>query len=570
MAKRIQFFTATAVLLALVFGVTAWHTAGTERERVAQRICAFVGNASIMLAVKSRLRLEALAEPIFAAVRGRTPLAPTESLPSPAALRVADRAVAACHCAPHVASTGFFRLDFHTDGTSGALTFDSAAGRSFPAPLRIEEAVERSRRAFATAGVVAAAVTASPIDSDSVQAVAVLSPKYDRTGHLAAVYGFLTSPDAFAREVIGPVFDSEPVFPAQLALTPRNRDASVRDWNANLANLAVLDGHWTTLYQTGPLVGPSADTPAVSLSQGCVAMALPEPALANLMIHVSPRLPVFHEWITGSLAAGYFPLLALIGAAMLASITAAGIGAAREAELARLRSDFVSNISHELRMPLAQILMSAETLQFARTRSPADHEREAESIVRETHRLTGLVENALSFSRIEHHNVHPTPEPLDLREAIDQALAALTPLAAGSRATMCVTAPSGVLAWIGRDALRQVLYNLIDNAIKYGPSGQAILVAVDAPSESPGRIRLAVDDQGPGITRGSETAIFEPFVRLVRDRTSGIAGSGLGLAVVRHLVGQYGGRIWVEAGSRGAGSRFVVELPGGDVREPSK
>jgi signal transduction histidine kinase len=559
--KRIQFFTAAAVVLALAFGVMAWRTAGTERQRVAVRTCAFVGNASIMLVVKSRLRLEAMAEPIFAAVGGRTALAATDSLPSPAVLEVADRALATCHCAPHLTSFGYFRLDIGPDSTPGLLSLDRATDHPFPARERVTEAVTRLLPRIAGAGVTAAAVTASPVDSDSVQAVAVLSPKYDRHGRLIAVYGLLVAPDAFAREVIGPVFEREPVFPSRLALRRASRDASVRDWNGGLANVAVLDRHWTKLYQTGPMVGPAADTPSVSLSKGCVAMAITDPALAQLMVHVSPHLPVFHEWIQGSLATGYLPLLALIAAAMLASIAAASIGARREAELARLRSDFVSNISHELRMPLAQILMSAETLRFARTRSHADHDREADSIVREAHRLTGLVENALSFSRIEHHNMHVAPRPVDVREGIDEALGTLATLATGSQATISATTPQEVHALIDRDAFRQVLYNLIENAIKYGPPGQTIHVGAARSEDTPGWIRIWVDDEGPGIPAGDHDVIFEPFVRLERDRTVAIAGSGLGLAVVRHLVDQHGGRIWVEEGSRGKGSRFVVEIP---------
>jgi signal transduction histidine kinase len=322
-----------------------------------------------------------------------------------------------------------------------------------------------------------------------------------------------------------------------------------------------LDRHWTKLYQTGSMVGPAADTPAVSLTKGCVAMAMTDPALAQLMVHVSPHLPVFHEWIQGSLATGYWPLLALIAAAMLASIAAASIGARREAELARLRSDFVSNISHELRMPLAQILMSADTLRFARARSQADYVREADSIVRETHRLKGLVENALSFSRIEHHNMHVTPQPVHLRQEIEEALGILATLATGSHTTINVMAPAELQALFDRDAFRQVLYNLIENAIKYGPPGQTVQVGAARSDDAPGSIRVWVDDEGPGIPAGDESVIFEPFVRLERERTVGIAGSGWGLAVVRHLVDQHGGRIWAEPGPRGRGSRFVVEIP---------
>jgi signal transduction histidine kinase len=566
--QRIQFFTAAAILLALGFGVMAWRTAGMERQRAAVRTCAFVGNASIMLTVKARLYLETVAEPIFAAVGGRAPLPSSDSLPGPDVLRAADHTIARCHCAPHLTSFAYFRLGVGPDGAPGALSVTSAR-LDGPAPrdqdvlggAHLIDAVMRLVPEFHRTGVVAGGVTETPAPSDSMQAVAVVNPKFDADGRVVAIYGLLVAPDVFAREIVGPVFEHEPVFPTRLALHQGPADTAVRDRNGELANVAVLDNHWTTLYQSGPLVGPAADTPSVSLSKGCVAMAIADPALARLMIHVSPHLPVFQQWIQGTLATAYLPLLALIAAAMLASIAAAGIGARREAELARLRSDFVSNISHELRMPLAQILMSAETLRFARTRSQADHDREADSIVREAHRLTGLVDNALSFSRIEHHNLRVAPQPVDMREEIDEALGALATLATGSRATLSVTAPAEIHALIDRDSFRQVLYNLIENAIKYGPPGQEIHVGAARSDAAPGWTRVWVDDQGPGIPIGDQAVIFDPFVRLERDRTLGIAGSGLGLAVVRHLVDQHGGRIWVESGSRGKGSRFVVEIP---------
>jgi signal transduction histidine kinase len=107
------------------------------------------------------------------------------------------------------------------------------------------------------------------------------------------------------------------------------------------------------------------------------------------------------------------------------------------------------------------------------------------------------------------------------------------------------------------DAVRQILINLLDNAVKYGGSPQRVIVGLEAGNAV---ALLSVDDQGPGIPAADRERVFEHFQRLERDRQSAIAGTGIGLSVVKELVGRHGGRCWVTAGDRG-GARFVVELP---------
>jgi signal transduction histidine kinase len=125
----------------------------------------------------------------------------------------------------------------------------------------------------------------------------------------------------------------------------------------------------------------------------------------------------------------------------------------------------------------------------------------------------------------------------------------------------------GVIAPVDKSALRQTLLNLLDNAVKYGPTAQTVVVAMAAEH---GLVRVAVEDEGPGIALAERDRIWTPFYRLERDANSAVAGSGIGLAVVRELVTQHGGRVWVERGRTG-GARFVVELPGArraSEREP--
>jgi signal transduction histidine kinase len=233
----------------------------------------------------------------------------------------------------------------------------------------------------------------------------------------------------------------------------------------------------------------------------------------------------------------------------------------REQALARLRSEFVASVSHELRTPLTQIRMFAETLLLERVRSAEEGRRALAVVDREARRLSHLVENVLQFSRAERGTLALAPRPLDLAELARETLAACAPLAAARGARVTGDLARRALVVADEDALRQVLLNLVDNALKYGPPGQEVTVAVEP--AGPGRpgVRLTVDDQGPGIPQRERRRVFRRYQRLERERARAIAGTGIGLAVVRDLVERHGGRVWIADGPRG-GARFVVELPG--------
>ena len=227
----------------------------------------------------------------------------------------------------------------------------------------------------------------------------------------------------------------------------------------------------------------------------------------------------------------------------------------RERDLQRLRSDFVASVSHELRTPLTQIRMFAETLLLDRVRSPQERVRALEIIDKEARRLTNLVENLLMFSRFERGAVRLPREPRALAPLVREIADGFRPLLAGAGARLETSLDESVTAAVDADALRQVLLNLLDNAVKYGPRGQTIRLAVERARDT---ARLVVEDQGPGIPPGQRQRIFERFHRLDRDRET--TGTGIGLAVVRELVEGLGGRCFVEDAA-GGGARFVVELP---------
>jgi signal transduction histidine kinase len=246
----------------------------------------------------------------------------------------------------------------------------------------------------------------------------------------------------------------------------------------------------------------------------------------------------------------------VIGLLVLAAglVAAAAVQLRREIRFARQRADFVSGVSHELRTPLAQIRLFGETLLLGRVRSRDEERRAAEIIVQEAQRLTQMVDNVLLFSRVGRGNVTVTRVTVDAAAIATDVIEAFRPQAASRQATVEWRMPAGPLV-VDADpnALRQVLLNLLDNAVKYGARPQTIRVALeyDAPT-----LRIVVDDEGPGVAAADAERIWEPFWRATG---SAEGGTGLGLAIVRELATRHGGTAAVEsAGDRGA--RFVVCL----------
>jgi signal transduction histidine kinase len=229
----------------------------------------------------------------------------------------------------------------------------------------------------------------------------------------------------------------------------------------------------------------------------------------------------------------------------------------REAELSRMRSDFVSGVSHELRTPLAQIRMFSETLLLGRVRSPTEGRRSLEIIARETQRLIQLVENVLLFSRGERSAPRLSRQAAPLAPIVADVVEGFAPLASARQVQLTTTLDETVSANVDAAALRQILLNLLDNAVKYGPAGQQVTVALALEGN---HARVFVDDEGTGVGESDADRIWQPFNRLARTADA-TGGTGIGLAIVRQLTDLHGGRAWVERAPSG-GARFVVELPG--------
>jgi signal transduction histidine kinase len=311
-----------------------------------------------------------------------------------------------------------------------------------------------------------------------------------------------------------------------------------------------------------PLYASHADS---SATDTFAAVAAADPRLGGISAQVTLRSPVAHRLIIGGLPKSRLPFILGLLSLAAALIVIALLQLRREQELARLRTEFVSNVSHELRTPLAQIRMFAETLLLGRVRSQHERQRSLEIIDKEARRLTHLVDNVLQFSRAERHATTLTPEPTRLASLIRDVLDTFTPATDPGEVQFRVELDETVEADVDRGAVQQMVLNLLDNAVKYGPGKQTVGIGLEAHGDS---VRIRVDDQGPGIPQADRERVWQRFARLERERKSTTAGTGIGLSVVRDLATLHHGTTWAEEAPRG-GARFVIELPNGRRSAPT-
>ncbi|HEU5476943.1 MAG TPA: ATP-binding protein [Gaiellaceae bacterium] len=230
----------------------------------------------------------------------------------------------------------------------------------------------------------------------------------------------------------------------------------------------------------------------------------------------------------------------------------------RERRLEELRAQFVATISHELRTPLASLHGAAMTLREREHRLNGQTRHELlDMIAVQSRRLAELVEEILVAGQLDSGSLRVVTEPFDPEELVWTAAAAAR-LRAGDDTTVDVSLPA-VVPRVAGDAerTRQVLTNLVDNAIKYSPHGGRIELGVEVDDT---HARFTVRDEGLGIPLGEQERIFDKFYRLDPDHLRGIGGSGLGLYICRELVRSMNGRIWVES-DPGKGAAFTFELP---------
>jgi len=249
---------------------------------------------------------------------------------------------------------------------------------------------------------------------------------------------------------------------------------------------------------------------------------------------------------------------ALVAAVLLAGIVMIVRAAGRELNLAEAKQTFVSNVSHELKTPLALIRLFAETLELGRAKTAGKAQEYYRIIHNESRRLSQLIDNILDFSRIEAGNRQYHFIPADLVE-VTRAVVASYEYQIREAGFELVTRfdPDLPRAQADAGAISQAILNLLNNAVKYSEKSKHIEVSVRAKN---GGIAVAVADRGIGIPLSEQKRIFEKFYRVSTGLVHETKGSGLGLTLVKHIVEAHDGFVSVES-APGKGSRFTLWLP---------
>ena len=350
------------------------------------------------------------------------------------------------------------------------------------------------------------------------------------------VYGATYSRAAFDA-LLGGVLDHDGVLPESFTRDRRNRD---------VVTVTVTDARGRALYESTPATEWRFDA----------TTSLPA-SFGALQVRAQIRPNLAGEIIIGGLPRSRLPFLIALLLLSAALAVVAVMQLRREEELSAQRARFVSGVSHELRTPLAQIRLYVETLRLGRFRTDAQRERSLEQIDRETRRLAHLVENVLRFSRRGSPSSEEVArETVDIATEVQDVANELALLAAARRAAIVVEVRQRPLVRMVPGTLRQVLINVLDNAVKYGPPGQTVQVIVDGDTDT---ARIEVLDEGPGIPASEREVVFQPFRRGRAAVSSGAGGSGIGLTIVREIVTAHGGSVAIAESARG--TRVVVGLP---------
>ncbi|HYV97329.1 MAG TPA: HAMP domain-containing sensor histidine kinase, partial [Gemmatimonadaceae bacterium] len=312
----------------------------------------------------------------------------------------------------------------------------------------------------------------------------------------------------------------------------------------NAIDIAVNDGD-------GRLVFMSNKTPITSDLAASTRLG---PRFADLTVTAAIDPREVGSLIVGGLPGSRLPFL--LGALMLAgalTVTAVTL-LRRESELGRVRADWIASVSHELRTPLAQIRLFLDTLRLGRANTEERRNWSLAQIDRETTRLSHMIEKVLSFSRLGRGS-EPDAQACDMVREADTIVSEFRTIAETRNVTIATEFTSIPPVRLRRDALRHILLNLLDNAVKYGPAGQTVRVRIEPVGTS---VTLSVADEGPGVPLSERDSLWRPFARGKTSAEQG--GSGIGLSIVHDLAVQHGGRATVGA-APGGGALFVVTLP---------
>jgi two-component system sensor histidine kinase SenX3 len=221
-----------------------------------------------------------------------------------------------------------------------------------------------------------------------------------------------------------------------------------------------------------------------------------------------------------------------------------------------VRRDFVANVSHELKTPVGALSLLAETIQDAAD-DPEAVTRFSARMQHEAARLTYLVQDLITLSRIQGGEPVPAPAPVPVDDAIHEAIDRCNTRAAAKDISLVTGGAEGLRIWGDDELLVTALRNLIDNAVAYSPEHTRVVVSARPAGES---VEISVSDQGIGIPENAQERIFERFFRVDAARSRATGGTGLGLAIVKHVAVSHGGEVTVWS-KEGSGSTFTLRLP---------
>jgi signal transduction histidine kinase len=554
LSKRIAAVTPSITVALILFAVAltgllayrAFEASRAQRQLTERTLRDYAGFAAFQLKNAAISRISGQHLRIFDnVVRSIGTRGPTPPLGARQLATLVEPRRVLCRCLDSVSF--YYQVTFADSGVEG-----SASTVATPANLRwlrdtvLAQAPLNVRRDLAPPNAGATQRLAAPIGAQFfVPIFAQLDGRpyvfahvvtVDPTNTPVVAYGYAAPAHAVVGDAVRGVLASQPVLPRTLI-----RGVAVD----SILAVGVTSAKGEPIFATSP-----------DIDTRYAASDSLDPRLGALHFEVSIKPAAAGRLIIGGLPHSRLPEVLATAFVAVSLLGLLMYQFRRQEELGQLRADFVSGVSHELRTPLAQIRLLAELLRMGKVPTAEDKDRSLRIIDQEARRLSFLVESILSFTRPEAGPL--VPISMDVAAEIQEIVSGFEPLAQSHSATVTTQLQLGLTAEVDRGALRQVLINLLDNAVRYGPAGQNVRVTT---ASAGSRWTLEVIDEGSGVPVDERDRIFAPYYRMKQHAGGPVGGTGIGLAVVRQLVTQHGGEVHVAAGPAGRGARFVVELP---------
>lgn len=501
----------------------SWRLASQYRVAVEQALKIQIGSVEAAFSQRVEAMLWMLADATLQGPQN------DQSLEGEAILDTLDdalRDLPACRCGPVVDAEALFWANLDT-GARGSRILGSAIDPSFADAL-FTHLVHR----FETAPAWSQSFLFALLPGDSPPHLFLFNWRKQGNGR-PLVYGIVANSESLGTEVFQVAKEFVTLqLQAQTAETDRTPSLSFRIRTRGGRRLWQPEPQYPNRY--------SVERTFLGASGFLVStVALDPTATSSLIPGGLPRSPL--------------PLLVTIvfGSALFAAL---GLVLLRRAErLQRAQQEFTARITHELRTPLTQILLYGESLHLNRVASAERRQHGLLVIVREARHLIHLIDNALTFAGAGRSAVGLSRQSQALCPLIEEVIEAMTPQLKAQGSCLKSSLDHRVRAEVDSTAIRQLVRNLLDNALRHGKAGQTLRVEL---VDRDGSAEITIDDGGPGIPAAERARAFRPFVRL-SGRTT---GSGLGLAIVKHLVDLHGGTVTLED-APGGGCRVRIRLP---------